>query len=451
MAIVISSKRRIYFGLILILSGFLWAAGSENIAFDAIVKIRQSIYSGNGAELFLASMFNCLTLTVTYSLLGTGIFLVNGGIVLEGRIERFMSVVQFVVFILLSIWAGAICTQYFEIITVPLSIAVILFMIEWTKTPKETLLPRVLIAVQVFFSFQWLNIMPKLSGLGLGRGDLFVSIKVTGNYLNNENILNIVGIAFFLPLLLAAFMTAMLYRMHFENMQIVRENYSKEREIETMQAKIMNNRIYQEIHALAHDLKTPLVTIRGLSSLLLLSKDVSKLLVYSERIDDAVTKMNDMISSFLYSNSRQLIDIGTLIDYLRAQIPFEDEYLKFEVAVAENLPKLNVNKVRLARALINLIENALMAPKTSEYKVITFRALMEEDLVVLEIEDNGMGIQMEDLEKIWTLGFSGKNSTGLGLAFAKQTVEENDGLIYLESQYGIGTKVRIEFCAKKGA
>jgi signal transduction histidine kinase len=106
---------------------------------------------------------------------------------------------------------------------------------------------------------------------------------------------------------------------------MMRENYEKESEIRNMRAKAMENRVYQEVKSMVHDLKTPLVTIRGLNSLLLSANGQGKLAEYSDRIENSVTKMSDMISSFLYEDSRQKLATSELIGYIRAQLPLEDE------------------------------------------------------------------------------------------------------------------------------
>lgn len=431
---------------ILIFLGVVWSFLTENFSFDSVVKIRQAIYSGDGGQLFLAAMTYCVVLAVTYMLIGIGVFVLDAAMEESQFIPpQLKNFVVGVLFLTLAYLAAHLSNQSFEPMAALSTIIFILLLSSFSYHPRGSLLPRILIAVQIFFAFQWLNIMPVMSNLYFGKGDIPISIKITGMYLDNTSILNFTGFSFFLPLMFSAFMTALLYRMHAQNIEIVRENYQKEMDLEIMQSKIMDNRIYQEINSLAHDLKTPLVTIRGLSSLLILSKDVNKLESYSERIDGAVTKMNDMITSFLYGNSRQLIEVDTLIDYIRAQIPVDNDALLFEIEVAECLPKLSVNKVRIARAMINLIENAILAPNTRKEKIITFRAYCEEGAICMEIEDNGMGIKEIDLDKIWTLGYSGKNTTGLGLAFAKQTIEENEGSITLSSIYNEGTLVQVRF------
>jgi signal transduction histidine kinase len=224
---------------------------------------------------------------------------------------------------------------------------------------------------------------------------------------------------------------------------MMKENYKKESEIQDMKAKELESRIYKEVNSLVHDLKTPLVTIRGLNSLLAVSKDQGKLEEYSGRIDNSVGKMTEMISSFLYETSRQKLQAADLISYIRAQLPLEDDSIKIELKIADQLPDIYVNKIRMARAIINILENAIIVPFAHPYKHIIFEVKPINGGLHLVVRDNGIGIREEDLPRIWDVGFSTNNTSGLGLPFAKQIIEDNQGNIEVSSEAGKGTIVTI--------
>jgi signal transduction histidine kinase len=175
-----------------------------------------------------------------------------------------------------------------------------------------------------------------------------------------------------------------------------------------------------------------------------MTKDISKIENYTERIDQAIGKMTEMISSFLYGTSRQTIEISNLISYIRAQIPVENELIKFNTDIEENIPPVYVNKIRIARALVNLIENALLAPNSEPEKKIEMKISSHFEFVRIKISDNGMGVSDQDIDKIWIIGYSKNNTTGLGLPFAKQTIDENNGRINLQTTYGKGTTVIVD-------
>ncbi len=299
------------------------------------------------------------------------------------------------------------------------------------------------VSLQVFFAFQWLNIMPSLSNYFFGMTDIPSSIKLTSIYLESTNVMNFVGLAFFLPLFVSAGITSVLFVSFDRNIRFAKENYEKEKDLDAIRAKALENRIYEEIHTLTHDLKTPLVTIRGLSSLLSISHDKTKISDYTERIDNAVEKMSEMITSFLYGTSRQLLSVEELVNYVRAQIPIENEQLTVNINVEEALPKLYANKIRVVRALINIIENAMVVATHHERKVITIDIKAVKNGVLLVVEDNGIGIPEDKMTKIWDVGYSSQKTSGLGLSFAKKVIEDNQGTIELKSKVDIGTTVKI--------
>jgi signal transduction histidine kinase len=185
------------------------------------------------------------------------------------------------------------------------------------------------------------------------------------------------------------------------------------------------------------------VTIRGLNSLLLSSYENGKLMEYSERIENSAIKMSEMISSFLYESSRQKLKTIELISYMRAQLPLEDENIKFVFSIEDELPDIYVNKIRIARAVINIFENAIIVPHKHPYKLINVKVKPAERGICIIVKDNGIGIKESNLQKIWEVGYSTNNTSGLGLPFAKQIIEDNSGTIEISSQLDVGTTVKI--------
>lgn len=205
----------------------------------------------------------------------------------------------------------------------------------------------------------------------------------------------------------------------------------------------MENRVYQEVNSLVHDLKTPLVTIRGLNSLLFSERGNSKQEEYCERIESSVTKMSEMISGFLYEYSRQKLKAEDLVNYIRAQLPLEDEKVRFSISIEQGLQDIYINKIRIARAVINILENAIVAPCVYPYKLIDFDVKSADKGINIIIRDNGVGIEKANLIKIWEVGYSTNNTSGLGLPFAKRIIEDNAGTIEIMSQHDSGTTVTI--------
>jgi signal transduction histidine kinase len=108
--------------------------------------------------------------------------------------------------------------------------------------------------------------------------------------------------------------------------------------------------------------------------------------------------------------------------------------------VAAPLPRAFVDRTLVARALANLVENALHAmPGTGS---LTLTASADEDAVTIRVQDTGVGMDEEALERVFEPYFSTKTTgTGLGLPIARRNIEVNGGTIEVESARGRGTTV----------
>jgi len=439
-------------GLLLIFLSFLFPIFTQEIWFNIIKKIREAINTGDSGHLILASAEINFLYAIQSAFIFMGTMLAIFRTKLYCCLKPFDKFLVSLTVIIFLHWANALI---FEMPWEPLStiLALLIVLLLFNKLFGETnsFIQVFIVSIQVFFAFHWLNIMPLFSPHRFGQSDILCSIKIAGIYLNAATVLNFSGVAFFLPFIISAFITATLFIINSQNINVMRDNYEKEREIRNMRAKALENRVYQEVKSLVHDLKTPLVTIRGLNSLMLSVNDSSKLKEYGQRIESSVTKMSEMISSFLYESSRQKQKTTELISYIRAQLPLEDEKIKFELSMEEDLPDIYVNKIRIARAVINILENAILVPYNHPYKMINMEVKKVEKGINIIITDNGIGIKESDIKRIWEVGYSTNNTSGLGLPFAKSVFEDNEGTIELQSQVDVGTTVTIflpsfEFC-----
>ncbi len=431
-------------GALLVCLGLLFPLFTQYVWFDIVVKIREAINAGDSGHLILASASANFLYAVQCTMLFLGVMLVIHQSELKQTMKRIeVYLLSFSVILVLHWLNGLVFDLPWEPISTIMALLITLFLFERLFEETYNFIQVSIVSVQVFFAFQWLNIMPLFSIYRIGQSDISYSIKIAGVYLQAATVLNFTGFAFFLPFITSAFITATLFMSYSKNIHMMRENYEKESEIRNMRAKALENRIYQEVKSLVHDLKTPLVTIRGLNSLLTLSNNQGKLEEYSDRIENSVTKMSEMISSFLYESSRQKLKATDLISYIRAQLPLEDEKIKFDIHIEGELPEIYVNKIRIARAVINILENAIIVPYKHPYKLIRMDVKPEDDKLLIIIQDNGIGINEADLPRIWEVGYSTNNTSGLGLPFAKQIIEDNEGTIAVSSQPDQGTSVTI--------
>jgi nitrogen fixation/metabolism regulation signal transduction histidine kinase len=110
--------------------------------------------------------------------------------------------------------------------------------------------------------------------------------------------------------------------------------------------------------------------------------------------------------------------------------------------VAAPLPRIFVDRTLIARALANIVENALHAMPGQG--VLTLDARSTATAVIIEARDTGAGMDEEALSRVFEPYFSTKTTgTGLGLPIARRNIELSGGSIEVESRKGEGTLVRL--------
>jgi signal transduction histidine kinase len=114
--------------------------------------------------------------------------------------------------------------------------------------------------------------------------------------------------------------------------------------------------------------------------------------------------------------------------------------------ITNQLPLVIADRTLFTRAFTNLVENALQAMPSGG--TLRLRGSASEGLVVLEIEDTGVGMDAEGTRRAFEPYFSTKTGgSGLGLANAKRNIELCGGTVSLSSRAGVGTTIRIALSA----
>lgn len=172
---------------------------------------------------------------------------------------------------------------------------------------------------------------------------------------------------------------------------------------------------------------------------------------------DHVDEMRHLLRSLLdftvqHRPHYQATDVHDLIRQKLAFIDREAEEQGVEVAVsfAPALTPCHLDVRTVRQALLNILKNALEAmPHGGKLSVRTrmgHSAPCGGEVVLIEIEDTGAGIEEAELRKVFRPLYSTKpRSTGLGLPFCRQVVEEHGGEMHLASQKGGGTTVTLLF------
>ncbi|MFC1931448.1 ATP-binding protein [Chloroflexota bacterium] len=210
------------------------------------------------------------------------------------------------------------------------------------------------------------------------------------------------------------------------------------------------------ISTLAHEMRTPLTSIKGYSTALLMEEAAFKPKAqreFLEIIDMECDILEELISDFLESST---IDEGTMkIDFQPVRLPhlvvqaadevrrrFPKHFLL--VDFSDEFPLVDADPERILQVVRQLLDNA--AKYSPKGGLIVLQGKIVEDKAVISVADEGVGIAPEDINHLFDRFFRAKSNsgtqiigTGLGLPISRAIVEAHGGRIWAESQLGRGS------------
>lgn len=210
---------------------------------------------------------------------------------------------------------------------------------------------------------------------------------------------------------------------------------------------------------LAHEIRTPLVSIGGFARRLLRgTPDTDHRKEELEIIVSEVARLEKLVEEVLgYTrisrSNYESTDINDLLESVFATMQhlIEKNQVRTELELDPGLPPAGVDRSQLQQALVNLIDNALDAMPGGGQ--LTISTSWQEGFYEIGIADTGVGIASEHWNKLFIPFFTTKPSgTGLGLAVVSQVVENHKGSLRFESTAGQGTsfRIRLPFDPERG-
>jgi signal transduction histidine kinase len=210
-----------------------------------------------------------------------------------------------------------------------------------------------------------------------------------------------------------------------------------------------------------HELRTPMTSIRGYGDMLNntsmagpLSEMQSQLLAVmranSRRMEGLLADMshlNKLRAGIVHVSSKMdmFSNIGMMLKK-KAQPLAEELGRQIEFEIPQGLPLLEIDAELLVVALMKLIENGLRYSPEVTGKVIV-RAEADGKMLVIHIEDNGIGMKPEELARLGEIYFRSDNElvrsykgSGLGVAIAYGLIDVLGGTHSVTSQHGAGTQ-----------
>ena len=120
---------------------------------------------------------------------------------------------------------------------------------------------------------------------------------------------------------------------------------------------------------------------------------------------------------------------------------FEEGQTELVTDLRNPLPKILADRNQIRVVLVNLIDNAIEALQGRPSRLLTIRTAMNEDFIIIEISDTGVGISKENIKNIKHPFFTSKTYGGLGLAVANKIVKSHGGTMIITSEPKQGTDV----------
>ena len=206
----------------------------------------------------------------------------------------------------------------------------------------------------------------------------------------------------------------------------------------------------------SHELRNPLATIKGYSTLLL--KYESRLnnkekQEYLESIDNSTDTLTRLVSQLidmshlqegLLKLRREPTNTSKLLEETIAEARLRSPEYEIVNDLGKWLPKTNIDAGRIKQVMENLIDNA--CKYSTEGTKVTISASSKNQELLVRVTDEGMGIAEDELEKIFDQMYRceparalGKPGLGLGLTICREIIEAHGGRIWAESQPGKGS------------
>lgn len=238
--------------------------------------------------------------------------------------------------------------------------------------------------------------------------------------------------------------------LSFNNMADQLQENVREREVFVAQLEQKNIELERFTYTASHDLKSPLVTIKGFVGLLekdIQAKDEGRVQKDMQQITTAADKMSRLLDDLLeisrigqVVNQPEAFTLNELSEdvlfLLQGSIQESGAIIEF----AADMPPIYADRHRIHEVMQNLLENAIKFAGEGNTPRILVDAKLQGNMVQCRVQDNGIGIDPRYQEMIFGLFDrleASVSGTGIGLALAHRIIETHEGDIWVESE-GVG-------------
>ena len=213
------------------------------------------------------------------------------------------------------------------------------------------------------------------------------------------------------------------------------------------------------ISLMSHELRTPLTSINGFAELLTVDENIPvQAREFVSIIANESQRMSRMINTFLSvtqlqrKDKQEVLKIPLRLDEVvretitSLQPTAKKKRIRLIEQPAHRIPPVAADKSLITQAVKNLLNNAIKY--SPERTTVTVSTALEAESVRVCVEDRGFGIPAEAKERVWDKFYrvvregqeKDEESTGLGLSFVREVVEQHGGRVDLDSEEGRGSK-----------
>ena len=197
----------------------------------------------------------------------------------------------------------------------------------------------------------------------------------------------------------------------------------------------------------AHEIKNPLTPMRLTVQSFQRKFDTNdpelkqKLNDYSKTLIQQIDTMSSVASAFSYfasmpAQQNETLNVVNIVE-MTLDI-FNEDYIVFESDEKSIISKMD--RAQLIRIITNLVKNAIQSiPENQVEKSVLVSVKKQDNNVLILVKDNGIGIEPDNIDRIFEPKFTTKNSgMGLGLGIIKNIIENYKGTITFETEFGKG-------------
>jgi two-component system phosphate regulon sensor histidine kinase PhoR len=212
------------------------------------------------------------------------------------------------------------------------------------------------------------------------------------------------------------------------------------------------------ISLMSHELRTPLTSINGFAELLTADASIpDQAKEFVTIIANESQRLSRMINTFLAvtqlqrKDKQEVLKIPLRLDevvretILTLQPVAKKKRIRLIEEPAQRIPPVAADKSLITQAVKNLVNNAIKY--SPERTTVTISTALEAEAVRVSVEDRGFGIPAESRDRVWEKFYrvvrdgqeKDEESTGLGLSFVREVVEQHGGEVALNSEEGRGS------------